>query len=79
MNFSEEYNEVDGMTEDDIPILNVGKYFAIEDFEEDMKLYDNRPEWVIIDNVIYKKKSETEILKEKLKKKDIKSSVRRKI
>lgn len=78
MNFQEEYNEQDGMEEDDIPILNVGRYFAVEDFEEDMKLYDTKPEWVIVDNIIYKKKSAKEIEKEKIRR-EVKSSVRRKI
>jgi hypothetical protein len=78
MSFQEEYNEMDGLEEDDIPILDVRRYWAVEDFEDDMKLYDTKPEWVIIDNVIYKKKTEEEVEKAKIKKPTTHSSVRRK-
>lgn len=75
MNFQEDYREMDGMEIDDIPILDVKRYFAVEDFEDDMRLYDTLPEWVIIDNTIYSKKSEAEI---EIEKKKVKSVVRRK-
>ena len=81
MNFLEEYDEMDGYEKDDIPILDVDTYYNAEDFELDALVKGDKPEWVIIDNVIYKRKTAEEILKAKLKrdvKKDSGGSVRRK-
>ena len=78
MTFSEEYSEMDRMEKDDIPELDVGSWYAIEDFELDVKDYGVKPEWCIIDGIIYKRKTEEEIKQtQNIKKKE--SSVRRKI
>lgn len=81
MTFQEEYKEMEGMEKDDIPELDVGSWYAIEDFELDVKDYGVKPEWIIIDNIIFKRRSAAEIkmLEEKEKvKKSNQSGVRRK-
>jgi hypothetical protein len=82
MTFSNEYDEMDGYEKDDIPILDVKCYWSSEDFEDDIKDYNIKPDWVIIDNIVFKRKSAEEIkqAEEKSKKEEKSNSkiVRRK-